>query len=143
MNKNKTLSALKTPSPKYPTGSAFAALNGSERFHWTVETFYRAVEAGIFDGTRWELINGEIVERGNMNPPHGIFVEAAYEALRRTFGDRFWLRSEKPIKIAFDGEPMPDVLLIDPARQARPSPRAERGCVTYRSGGRDESERHR
>lgn len=102
-----------------PFGDAFRRNEGYGRFHWTVETFYRAVEADLIDDARWELLNGEIVDRGNMNPPHAIFTEAIYEVLRRLLGNQFWIRQEKPITIAVDAEPMPDIAVIDPARRGR------------------------
>ncbi len=102
-----------------PFGNTFRSGDSHGRFHWTVETFYRAVEADLIDAVRWELLDGEIIDRGNMNPPHAIFTEAIYEVLRRLLGNQFWVRQEKPITIAVDAEPMPDISVIDPARRGR------------------------
>lgn len=82
------------------------------RFHWTVEVFYRAVAAGVFDEpNRLELVNGDLWER-ELNPPHSFLTEDIARLLRQLLEPEFWVREEKPFHIADDGEPVPDVAVV-------------------------------
>ena len=91
------------------------------RFHWTVNAFYRAVAGDVFDApNQWELVEGELWKKEPMNPPHALLVEDIADLLNERFRGRFWVRQEKPFHVADDGEPVPDVALVDlTARQAR------------------------
>ena len=83
------------------------------RYHWTVDTFYRAMNAGIFDEpNRLELVNGELWEREAMNPPHAATARRIARLLRRMFEPTFLVMEEKPFHIAEDGEPRPDVCVV-------------------------------
>lgn len=88
------------------------------RYHWTVETFYRAIAAGIFDEpNRLELIQGEIWKKEPVNPPYANVTEDTARLFRSLFEPQFWVREEKPFHIAFDGEPVPDIAVV--AAEAR------------------------
>lgn len=83
------------------------------RYHWTVDSFYRAVDAGVFDEpNRLELINGDIRTKEQVNPPHAILTEEIARLFRQLFEPTFRVREEKPIHIANDGEPVPDVAVV-------------------------------
>jgi Uma2 family endonuclease len=97
------------------------------RYHWTVEAFYRAIAAGVFDEpSRIEVIHGDLLEKEKVNPPHANVTEDVVRLFRQQFEPAFWVREEKPIRIAFDGEPIPDVTIIAGQRadyrQAHPTP---------------------
>lgn len=97
------------------------------RYHWTVEAFYRAISAGVFDEpSRIEVIHGELLEKEKVNPPHANVTEDVVRLFRQEFEPAFWVREEKPIRIAFDGEPIPDITVIAGQRadyrQTHPAP---------------------
>ena len=54
---------MSVASISYPSGRP-------PRHHWTGNEFDRAIELGIFDGQRVELIDGDILEAPPMNDPH-------------------------------------------------------------------------
>ena len=82
------------------------------RFHWTVDTFYRAVDAGVFDEPkRLELVSGDLWEKELMNPPHAVVTDRVARLFRRLFEPQFIVREEKPLHLADDTEPLPDVLV--------------------------------
>lgn len=81
-----------------------------DRF-WTVEEFYRAASVGAFSHPgRLEIIHGRIIER----MPEG----GRHTGLRRRIARRLtaalepgsFVCEECPLRIAFDGEPIPDVM---------------------------------
>ncbi len=83
----------------------------AEDRHWTVEEFHRAALTGAFkDSSRLEIIHGRIVEK----MPEG----GRHTGLRRRIGRRLraalepgsFVCEECPLRIAFDGEPIPDVM---------------------------------
>ncbi len=39
-------------------------------YKWTVDRYHQAVEAGVFDDLRLELLNGELVEMSPEGIPH-------------------------------------------------------------------------
>ena len=97
-------------------------LKSSERTegnrHWTVEEFYRAYEAGQLDQNKhWELIQGRIVENMPIGPPHASLADIIAEMLRDAMQPAYIVREEKPVHLAFDTEPVPDITVARGARQ--------------------------
>ena len=83
------------------------------RYHWTVDAFYRAIGAGVFDDPhRLELVNGELWDREAMNPPHAATTRRIFRLLRQLLEPTFLLMEEQPFHIAEDGEPRPDVCVV-------------------------------
>ena len=81
--------------------------------HWTVEEFYRAATAGAFhDPDRLEIIHGRIVEKMPQGDLHLRLRRRVSRRLRTALEPRFFPCEECPLHIAFDGEPIPDVLLM-------------------------------
>ncbi|MBV9851600.1 MAG: Uma2 family endonuclease [Armatimonadetes bacterium] len=96
-----------------PLGRVTSGRATTRDFHWTVETFDRAVDMGVFrEPKRLELIHGRIVEKMPQSSLHANVVEFCASCLRSAMAPRFRVREEKPIHIAFDGEPVPDVALV-------------------------------
>ena len=78
--------------------------------HWTVEEFYRAAAAGqIDDPDRLELVHGRLnkIMQGDR---HANLCSRLSRQLRRALDPPLFARDEKPVHIAFDGEPIPDVM---------------------------------
>lgn len=83
------------------------------KYHWTVDTFYRAIAAGVFDEpNRLELIRGELWEKEIVNPPHAAVTGRIARLCRRLFEPEFTVCEEKPIHIDSDGEPIPDITVV-------------------------------
>lgn len=95
---------MSTPTLTRPV----AGRNG--RFHWTVDTFYRAIGAGVFDEPkRLELVNGELWEKEPVNPPHAALTRRIFRLLRRLLEPTLLVIMEQPLHLTNDGEPHPDV----------------------------------
>ncbi len=87
-------------------------------FHWTAEQFYRAADAGVFDDpARLELIRGRIIENMPVSPLHADTADYFAQCLQAALAPRFRVREEKPIHIAFDGEPTPDLSVVSAQRR--------------------------
>jgi hypothetical protein len=50
---------------------------------FTRDEYHRMAEAGLFDGERVELINGEVVRIGPQTTTHSMVVQLVTQALRR------------------------------------------------------------
>lgn len=77
---------------------------------WTVEEFYRAAVAGqINDPDRLELVHGRLnkIMQGDR---HANLRARVSRRLRRALDPPLFARDENPVHIAFDGEPIPDVI---------------------------------
>jgi len=82
-------------------------------YHWTVAAFYRAINAGVFEQPeRLELIQGRIIENMSQGPRHSTLASIVADMLRDALRRQFAVREEKPIRIDFDGEPIPNILLL-------------------------------
>jgi Uma2 family endonuclease len=87
--------------------------------HWTLDEYHRAIDAGVFGDRRVELLHGEVVEMPPMNEPHigavrylaGLFV-ARLGPERTT--------SQTPVMLPSDGEPEPDVAIVEPGAPLKP-----------------------
>jgi Uma2 family endonuclease len=92
---------------------------GARPYCWTVETFYRALSAGLFEHPeRLELIKGEIIER--MSPqdtPHLQACGYVYDVAFQIFTGNCHVRSQGPLDIGRATEPEPDVMVVRGARR--------------------------
>src|SRR6266568_3443536 len=87
---------------------------------WTVDDYHRAIDAGLFDDRRVELVDGEIYEMPPMREPH---IGAAMY-LERTFAPLLAsnrLLIDKPIILPQDGEPEPDIAVVRAGAPLKPS----------------------
>ena len=79
--------------------------------HWTAEDFYRAAASGAFeDPDRLELIHGRLI-RLMQGERHANLRVRVSRRLQRALSPPFFVRDENPLHIAFDGEPVPDLML--------------------------------
>jgi len=97
-------------------------------FHrFTVEQYHAMIDAGILkDGDRCELLEGWIIDKMTINPPHATCIALAQTYLLSKLPSDWMLRIQLPITLA-TGEPEPDLLIArGPVRrysQSHPTPK--------------------
>jgi len=80
---------------------------------WSRDSYDAMIRAGIFGPEEnVELVEGEIVEMTPQKPSHSAGVRLVEEALRRTFGTGFDVRTQLPLALTDDSEPEPDVAVV-------------------------------
>lgn len=85
------------------------------RHRFTVDEFHRMGEVGIFsEDDRVELINGEIIEMTPIGSRHSRCVRSIDRWLQKLLGDEAVVSAQQPLKLANDGEPIPDVAVLNP-----------------------------
>lgn len=78
---------------------------------WTVEEFSRAADAGSFiDPSRLEIIHGRIMEKMPEGGRHTGLRRRIARRLRAVLEPGSFVCEDCPLRIAFDGEPIPDVM---------------------------------
>ena len=89
---------LQTPSPIRPI---------------TVDEFNRLWNTGFFGPEeRVELVEGELIARETMNPPHAAIVGRMHDMLRGALSDQVWVRGQLPVVLSDVTEPIPDLSLV-------------------------------
>lgn len=82
---------------------------------WTREEVACLAEAGVFAGQRYELIEGELINKMGQNPPHAYVIRWLTDLLVKTFGGRR-VQIQLPIYLpgpeGYRTEPEPDVVLL-------------------------------
>lgn len=87
-----------------PQGLRFARI--------TLDMYDALIAAGkISNESRVELLDGYIVRKEEMNPPHMFRVKRIYDRLLRQFENRSTVFSQSGIELPQDGRPQPDVFL--------------------------------
>ena len=82
---------------------------------FTVDEYHRMGEAGIFrEDDRVELIRGRIVEMSPIGRRHAGCVNYLNNTLARLLGPRAVVSVQNPVITDADGEPQPDVALLEP-----------------------------
>ncbi len=82
-------------------------------YHWAADDFDRACDMGVFGPeARLELIQGRVIDRMGQGPLHSSLAAYIADCLRSVFSPRYTVREERAIRIAFDGEPIPDVSIV-------------------------------
>src|SRR5947207_1320476 len=97
---------------------AFPEIEALPRKRFTRDDVERMESAGLFEGQRWELIDGELIDKMGQNPPHSFALQLLVSALLR-FLDSAMIRVQSPIEaFCADRErslPEPDVAVIEPS----------------------------
>ncbi len=103
-----------------------AAAYGATIRQMTVDEYYLAADAGVFDANeRLELIHGEVVELSPQKSAHAFITHNCTELLRAIFPEAS-IRSQLPLRLDEINEPEPDIVVAkSPAsryRSAHPGP---------------------
>src|SRR5438445_220248 len=85
------------------------------RKRFTREDLDRLMEAGVFEGQRYELIGGDLIDKMGQNPPHAKAIRVLAAIFVRIF-DALLIRVQQPMEAArSDRErslPEPDVAIM-------------------------------
>lgn len=81
---------------------------------WTIEHYHQAVEAGVFNNVRVELLNGELVEMPNEGIPHAGLSSKGGNYLRDCLRNRAIVREGHPVTLPNNSEPEPDLAIVQP-----------------------------
>lgn len=86
--------------------------------------YYAAARAGVFEGHRVELLDGNLFEIEMPEPIHEWLIEALRAYLEEMLGDRAMVREAKPVTLSDNSEPIPDVSVVQKQdyRRRHPSP---------------------
>jgi Uma2 family endonuclease len=79
---------------------------------WTVEEFHRLGETGFFEGRRPILLRGVILEQGMMKAPHAGAILLATEVVRGFMPAGYVLRTQLPLVLSLDTDPIPDLAIV-------------------------------
>jgi Uma2 family endonuclease len=84
----------------------------SALYRLSVEQYHDMVRKGVLkDGDRVELIEGLLVQKRTINPPHDFATQALRDLLGRLAGRAFSVRVQGPVTLQ-DGEPEPDISVV-------------------------------
>lgn len=84
-----------------------------KRKHFTVDEYYRMLEAGILtEDDRVELIDGEIIEMSPIGSHHAGCVTRLNMLLNQLVGQQSIVAIQNPIHLSDWSEPQPDVALL-------------------------------
>lgn len=79
---------------------------------WTIDDYHHMMAAGILDNRQVELLKGEIVEMPPEGESRAYFSSEAGEYLMRLLDNRAMVRFSKPITLANNSEPEPDLAIV-------------------------------
>ncbi len=83
------------------------------RRRFTVKEYDRMLEVGILaEDKRFELLDGEVVERVPEGTPHAACISRLDRLVGRALGDRAMVRVQHPIVVGQHSEPEPDVAIV-------------------------------
>jgi Uma2 family endonuclease len=87
------------------------------RHRFTVDEFHRMGETGILsEDDRVELINGEIIEMTPIGSAHAGCVRDLDAWLQLTLRGEAVVSTQQPLKVEYDGEPIPDIVILRPRK---------------------------
>jgi Uma2 family endonuclease len=79
---------------------------------WTVDEFYRARDARVFEGLKVILIDGELIEMPAPKPPHDIALSLAYYLFSALFGQGHVVRIQMGMVFNINTDPVPDLAVV-------------------------------
>ena len=81
-------------------------------YRWTREQFYKMGDAGLFEGRRAILVEGEILAMPAMGDLHKCTLIRAGDVVRDVFGPGFFVSPQCPFDVGQATDPEPDIALI-------------------------------
>jgi len=82
------------------------------RKRWTVAEFHQLRSAAWLESRRLILVEGEILEMPNPNPPHDASLGLTEQVLRGVFGHGFWVRGQMALVLGLSTDPVPDIAVV-------------------------------
>lgn len=79
---------------------------------WTCEDFHNMGDAGFLEGRSVILVDGEILDMPNPNPPHNGTVGIVDCKMREVFGPGHWSRVQSSFATGLDTDPVPDIAIV-------------------------------
>lgn len=103
-----------------PTLSLPPAVTSLPVRRFTLDEYHHLIATGFFrEDDRVELLNGWIVAKMGINPPHASALTRLTRRLRRLFGDNWVVREQSSLTIpSSDSEPEPDVVIAPGPEEA-------------------------
>lgn len=93
----------------------------------SVERYHEMIEAGtLTENDRLELLEGFLVEKMTVNPPHSFTTDQLRDELTAVIPTGYFVKSQQPVTM-LDSEPEPDVMVIagEKRRFAKRHPHSE------------------
>ncbi len=81
---------------------------------WTVADYHHMIATGLLAGRSVELINGQIVDMAPELPIHRATYRRGVKYLEALLGDQAVVFSAAPVTLPNDGEPEPDISIVQP-----------------------------
>ena len=107
-----TPAAVPALSPP-PDPAAIGLAQTPEPRKFTVAEYYRMAEGGILGPEeRVQLIEGEIIVMPPIGPLHAGSLDGSTSIFYRAQDDRFYIRTQNPLRLDNYSEPEPDVILM-------------------------------
>ncbi|MBE7507633.1 MAG: Uma2 family endonuclease [Planctomycetia bacterium] len=79
---------------------------------WSREEYYRMAEAGLFEGQRVQLIDGDILEMSPQGYRHAQGIGLVQASVQRVFSADVWIRVQLPLTCPDGSEPEPDIAVV-------------------------------
>jgi Uma2 family endonuclease len=81
------------------------------------ERFHSMAAAGLFDGLRVELIEGDVIPLSPLKAGHFAAADRVAALLRNAFGAGYHVRTHRPLGLGTHSEPVPDVAVVSGTRE--------------------------
>lgn len=115
---------LERPNVKEPEANQSEA--APVPYLWTVDALERATDAGVFEHPeRLELIHGRIIDKMPQGGPHTGLRRRMARRLRAAIEPAAFVCEECPLRLALDGEPVPDIMFTRKADYGSQHPTQE------------------
>jgi Uma2 family endonuclease len=88
------------------------AAGGPTPHRWTLQGYRKLAQAGLLDGLRTILIDGEILTMPMAEPPHDTALSLAFEFLRTICPAGHYIRNQQSFNIGTDNDPGPDLAIV-------------------------------
>lgn len=79
---------------------------------WTVAEFHQLRGEPWLEAQRMILVEGEILDMPNPDPPHDAGLGLLEELLREAFGRGFWVRGRMALVLGLATDPVPDIAVV-------------------------------
>ncbi len=101
---------MSTMTPTQPIALPASPYPVADVYRMNIDEFERIADS--LDVERVELIDGILVERGDMDPPHALASVRLRFNLDRLVPGGWFVREDKPLRVHRTYEPFPDLVIV-------------------------------
>ncbi|MGL5081092.1 MAG: Uma2 family endonuclease [Microcoleaceae cyanobacterium] len=89
-------------------------MQATDQYLWTLDRYHHAVNAGVFEDQKIELLAGKLIKMSPEGTPHAGAIRDLVDRLKDQLGKKAIVSDGHPVTLSPTSEPEPDIAVVQP-----------------------------